>query len=154
MIDWVHQEDRRSTSLPLVHPSPCHHLSLLLRRPQPLVLPPIPPPHQRLIPRPLPPLPIPLALPPNDAPPTKGTALDPIILLPRAPPTNHPIRPLIDMVLDRIMALVARIHLGAAREAEPAVAAAVVGACTLPGQLVAGVQAELLLPAARATCGW
>jgi hypothetical protein len=58
--------------------------------------------------------------------------------------------PLINMRLLAVMAAVTRIHLAAAAKAEPAVALPVVLARAAGGQRLAGVQAQLLLLAARA----
>lgn len=56
------------------------------------------------------------------------------------------------MIFRAIMTLVARVHFRAAREPKPAVAPPIMGTCAPPGQRLAGVQAELFLPAAGA-CG-
>ncbi len=105
--------------------------------------------HQGLISRPLPTLPVAAASLPDDASAAEGTALGAEVLLARAPAADHTVGPLVGVVLRRIVALVARMHLAAARESEPAVAALVVFAGAAPGERIAYVQAQLLLASAR-----
>ena len=142
---------------------------LLLRRPQAPVLPLIAPPHQPLIPRSLATLPVPFPSLPNHAPPAKSTTTTvshillwpsrkkrkrrekkkegyvPTLhrkpLLPTTPPAHHPLGPLPLMRLRLVVAPVARVHLLAAPEPEPAVAALVVCARAAVRQRLARVQA-------------
>ncbi len=66
------------------------------------------------------------------------------MLLPRAEAADHAIRMLVRVGLRAIMALVARVHLHAAREAEPAVALGVMLAAAAVREFLAGDDAEVL----------
>ena len=101
----------------------------------PLIL----PAHLDLIPRTLSSLPEATdTLLPHQASMTDATILRSIILLSRAPSTNHAVGPLIGMVLCFIVAFIACIHFRAAAEAEPAVALGVMSAAASFGEFGAG----------------
>ena len=100
------------------------------------MLPLILPTHPNPIPRPLPPLPKPTRpLLPHQTHPTSPAILRSIILLSRAEPTDHPIRPLIDMFLRLIMTLITRVNLLATAESKPAVTLGIMSALASPRKL-------------------
>lgn len=97
-------------------------------------------------------LPEPLAFSSNDTPSAEAAGLDGVVLFTATPPTDHPVRPFVDMIRLLVMATITRENTAAAREAEPPVRLAVVRACSPAGQRISCVQAKLLLFPAR-TCG-
>lgn len=122
-------------------PSPLSHR--LRTAPNTAMFPLILPTHPDSIPRPLTALPEP-TYPPlaHQALMARRAVLRTVVLLARAPPTDHALGPLVDMLLSLVMALVARVHLLAAREAEPAVRLGVVAAAAALGELGAGHEAQ------------
>lgn len=151
--------DCRSTKTPRdrgcdeeVRVPPSHPLVLLLRlaAPDALVLAFVLAAHHPLVPGALAALPEAPALLADDAAPAEPARLHGVVLLAAAPPADHPVRPLVEVVLGLVVALVAAVHLLAAREPEPAERALVVAARPVVGQRVADVQAQLLLVPLRA----
>ena len=105
---------------------------ILLRRrgSEALVLSGVFPVHKCSIPCPLPTFPEAGAPTTDDASSAERAGIDSIALLARAPSTDHHVRPLVDVVLGCVMALVTWMHAIAAAEAEPAVGMRVVLAVT------------------------
>lgn len=121
--------------------------------PRPAELPLVLPAHADPIPRALAALPeAGRALPRRHAPVAEAAVLGPVVLLARAVPADHAVRPLGRVVLALRVAPVARVDLEAAAEAEPAVALGVMAAAAALGELRAGRQPERfpLAPGTRA----
>lgn len=126
---------------------------LVIRAADTFVLPRVALAHELLVSRTSPSLPEAPSLPAYDRPPAELAGVDAVVLLSRAPAADHPVGPLVDVLLGRVVASVARIHLGAAREAEPAVGSPVVGADATLRQLLPGTDPEVLLLATRSRGG-
>ncbi|CAL3962613.1 unnamed protein product [Diplocarpon coronariae] len=127
--------------------SPSSRIRMVFRlpAPQPPKLPLILPTHPHLIPGPLAPLPEATnAFPPDQTPTADRAVFRPVVLLAGAVPADHTVRPLVRVLLSLLVALVARVHLQAAAEAEPAVALRVVAAAPAFWELAAGRQSERL----------
>lgn len=103
-------------------------LPLHLAAANPLVLLRVFPAHQRPVSGPLPTLPETPSLTTNDAASTETASVDTVVLLPAAPSADHPVCPLVDMVLSIVVAFVACVDFVAAGEAEPAMRPLVVSA--------------------------
>ncbi len=79
---------------------------------------------------------------------TERTILRAIVLLSTTPSTDHPIGPLIRMILAIIMALITSVYFLTAAEAEPAVALGVMSTSSTLRKLSAWLKTESLFLAA------
>jgi len=87
---------------------------------------------------------------PTHHPVTDSTVFRPVVLLSTAPPADHPVRPLVWMLLFFIVAFIARIYFLTTAESKPSVALRVMATATSFGEFGAGLETECLFLAARA----
>jgi len=120
--------------------------SRLHHRPRsPLILPRILARHAHLIARPLTALPEPRPAPRHERRMARPAVLRPEVLLARAVAADHAVGILVRVVADGVVAFVARENFAAAREPEPAVRFGIVRAAAAAGELLADLNAKLLL---------